>query len=120
MIFLAINSYGQDSLNFIESEFNESSLKKFKSGDKQGAIIEITKAIEIQKKYNPDSSLLSAFYFFRGRAKFDLKDFRGANLDLTEGINLFSEKILINNNFPSVPLSMLSSAYYDRAYASIN
>lgn len=120
MLILAFNSFGQNSSLFTGNEFNESGIKKFAVGDKQGAIIDFTRAIEIRKEFNPDSSALSTLYLMRGWSKNDLKDYKGAILDFTEGINLFNEKILINNSAPSVPLTLLSYAYYLRAYASIN
>ncbi|HOP14637.1 MAG TPA: hypothetical protein PLH09_11740, partial [Lentimicrobium sp.] len=51
------------------------------AGDLQGAIREFTKSIEIHQK-NPDA------YFYRGKAKWELKDYAGADQDFSKAIEI--------------------------------
>ena len=77
LIFVVSLVFGQTS----EEYFNEGSNKFLSSQNYEGAILDYTKAINLNPKY------LEAFYW-RGKAKHDSGDFQSAINDFTKVIEI--------------------------------
>ena len=63
------------------AEERRKGIKLASSGDLKGAIAEFTKSIEVHER-NPDA------YFYRGKAKWELKDYAGAGVDFAKAIQI--------------------------------
>jgi tetratricopeptide (TPR) repeat protein len=79
MIFLAFNSYGQ-----LGSDVYEIGVQKYDKGDFKGAIKNFTIAIEKEDSVN--KTALKNYFKFRGMAKVQLEDNKGAIEDFTKAI----------------------------------
>ena len=79
-LFLALASYGISAQTTAE-EYLNSAVSKFYLDNMEGAIVDYTKAIEI------DSNYVEA-YRKRGLAKETLKDYSGAIVDYTKAIEI--------------------------------
>ena len=80
MIFFAFNSYGQLGLPYYDS-----AMVKYERKDYEGAVYEISKAIELE---NSNSIFIGGWYAMRGGIKGMLKDYRGALVDYDKAISL--------------------------------
>jgi tetratricopeptide (TPR) repeat protein len=80
MFFLAFNSYGQLGLPYYDS-----AMVRYEKKDYEGAVYEISKAIELE---NPKSIFIGGWYEFRGALKNQLRDYRGALIDYEKAISL--------------------------------
>jgi tetratricopeptide (TPR) repeat protein len=76
ILALSICSYSQTALGYFNKGINKGIDK-----DHKGAIVDFTKAIEIDLKYKEA-------YYFRGLSKSLLEDYRGAIADYTKAIEL--------------------------------
>jgi tetratricopeptide (TPR) repeat protein len=109
MIFLAFNSYGQLGLPYYDSAVAKNERK-----DYEGAIYEISKAIELE---NSKSIYIGGWYEFRGALKNVLKDYRGALTDFDKAISLipiYNTKS-IADSYNGRSLSKISLGKYDDA-----
>jgi len=84
IIFLAFNSYGQDNRSFFNTGMQE-----YENGRFRAAIVQFTKAIEVDQVITKENSgFLASCYLFRGISKSNAEDYSGAILDCTKSINL--------------------------------
>jgi tetratricopeptide (TPR) repeat protein len=90
MLLFALNASGQKSKG--DSTALEGVIK-FNSGENLEAITIFTKAIG-ELNLNTDSISLMLVYSFRGEAKWNLGDNRGAILDLSQSINFANERTI--------------------------
>ena len=91
MLFLAFNSYGQSLENYLKI-----ALEKFNKGDNKGAVIESSKAINLNfEDSDRNNELFASCYILRAMSKFNLGDYGGTILDSTKAIDLF--KIYLYN-----------------------
>ena len=90
MLFLAFNSYGQNSKGSLTAL---EGIQKLDSGDNLGAITTFNKAISELNMKTDSISLMLAFSF-RGEAKWNLGDNRGAILDYSQSINFANERTI--------------------------
>ena len=98
LVFFASLTYGQTSLGDRKYEieeilmskpesaisFNDRGLARAYTSNHQDAIIDYTKAIQLNKAFNDA-------YFNRGVSKMELEDYRGAIADFTKAMELNSE-----------------------------
>jgi tetratricopeptide (TPR) repeat protein len=81
LTFILASNLFLSACNHKEEDYYKAGLAKYESEDYKGAIVDYTKAIEI----NPDNA---ETYYNRGLAKDDLEDYKAAIADYTKAIDL--------------------------------
>jgi len=100
MLFLAFNSYGQG-----HEEYFKSGKIKIDKGDYEGAVVDLTNAIESE---NSTFERIGLYLYLRGFALRHLEDYRGA-------INDFSKSIdVLTNSTNGAASDLLNHIYFQR------
>jgi tetratricopeptide (TPR) repeat protein len=85
MLFITFDSFSQKGMDI----FTKGVLKSEK-GDFKGAIVDFTRAIEIEEESNKE--VLGLYYVNRANSKRKMEDFRGSVSDFTRAIELIDSK----------------------------
>lgn len=112
MLCFGFNSYGQ-----IGNEYYKLGKLNAENKDFKGAIINFTKAIEIEDQKNLQA--LAIYLLERGNSKERLNDFRGAISDLTSSIDYLKVYILTSSNPNENTIDVIRIIYTSRAYAKL-
>jgi tetratricopeptide (TPR) repeat protein len=113
MLCFGFNSYGQVGNDYYKLGKLNAENKDFK-----GAIINFTKAIEIEDHKNYPQAL-AIYLLERGNSKERLNDFRGAISDLTSSIDYLKVYILTSSNPNENTINVMRIIYTSRAYAKL-
>ena len=85
------NTINKSTTNSLGTQYYYDGLDKYNLKDYKGAIVDFTKAIQI----NPNNSY---YYFYRAYSKFYLKDYKGSIADYTRAIELDPKHEYAYNN----------------------